>query len=722
MFVEVSVAVNYILSHLYSKLPRRRVDSFGEELQKHMCVKFQHHWYPNEPARESNFRCLSASGCYVDPLFSESATVSGLDWSEIQACLPEKLLLNVDPGYVACQYQQMSHTNYDYNRYPSNSQWPSSISLSSSGCSSASSNSSNSLVPSSIQMVHQVLYCIQEGWAAHNEMWPEVAVRSAKIEQEQGDQLATATALSVLVDAEDNIASDIGSRPTQYEKLSLTLQNLWSTISSKPEGLDINGEMHASDTGFNSMESSKLELSSGYEADQFNNNLIRASSENESESCLISPFTSDITGGTRPNGLSAKNEGPQTFSFLNKSSSDLQHIEKSNTNCARDCTMLGSNSSWGGTTMPQFQSRFEQQLNRLFGVPQTRMNSGYPSALIKNATNPFVQKSTSTPSFTAATFAQTKFGSTKLKNHAKRAPNRILSPTVAPPPIPSVPRESVLSTILGTNQRLPQASNVELFSFRRLQPNPLENSFSQALIKQPIPRETHFAVDCSNVERVSEDHSNSPSDSSSGSGEFRHLSFGAQPQATSSVVGARSPTTPNYCFHEPMKHGIKSVPNASAQWPRSLLQFCHENTSCSDDKCVSSLEWTQVASLPLSGQQDTWSGDKQEFGLVSSLNRDNHTGSISLAEDALLSARMVNLLLEDDNASDSIAPESGHIEDTAVLPSHSCEQTVVNYEPREMNALLDGAPVFSDTLLNATFDDALSASSEVTQQAGSQIQ
>ncbi|CAH8463618.1 unnamed protein product [Dicrocoelium dendriticum] len=453
MLVEVSVAVNYILSHLYSKLPRRRVDNFGEELEKHLCVKFQHHWYPNEPARESNFRCLSASGAYVDPLFSESAIVSGLDWSEIQACLPEKLLLNVDPGYVACQYQQTSHTNYDFNRYSSNTHWPSSISLSSSGCSSASSNSSTSLASSSVQMVHHVLYCIQEGWTTdHEKQLPEVAIRSAKVEQEHGDQLATAAALSVLVDAEDNATANTGGRSTQTTKPSLATQNLWGTMSSRPGSLDVNAEYHANDTGFNSMESSKLELSSGYEIDQFNTNLPWGQSEKESDSCSISPFISDIMGCTRSNGPHIKNEESQTLAFLNKSSSDLQHIEKLNTNCGRDCAVFGNNSSWTGVTIPQFSSRFEQQVHPLFGCPQVRVNSVYPTTLITNAANPFVQKSTSTPSFTAATFAQTKFGSTKLKNYAKRAPNRILSPTAAPQHIPTVSRESLLSTILGVNQ------------------------------------------------------------------------------------------------------------------------------------------------------------------------------------------------------------------------------------------------------------------------------
>lgn len=34
MHPELSVALNFLVSHLYNKLPRRRVDVFAEELEK----------------------------------------------------------------------------------------------------------------------------------------------------------------------------------------------------------------------------------------------------------------------------------------------------------------------------------------------------------------------------------------------------------------------------------------------------------------------------------------------------------------------------------------------------------------------------------------------------------------------------------------------------------------------------------------------------------------
>lgn len=49
MHIEVQVALNFVISYLYNKLPRRRVNIFGEELEKALKDKFQGHWYPEQP-------------------------------------------------------------------------------------------------------------------------------------------------------------------------------------------------------------------------------------------------------------------------------------------------------------------------------------------------------------------------------------------------------------------------------------------------------------------------------------------------------------------------------------------------------------------------------------------------------------------------------------------------------------------------------------------------
>lgn len=49
MHIEIQVALNFVISYLYNKLPRRRVNIFGEELEKALRDKFQGHWYPEKP-------------------------------------------------------------------------------------------------------------------------------------------------------------------------------------------------------------------------------------------------------------------------------------------------------------------------------------------------------------------------------------------------------------------------------------------------------------------------------------------------------------------------------------------------------------------------------------------------------------------------------------------------------------------------------------------------
>lgn len=51
MHIEIEVALNFIISYLYNKLPRRRVNIFGEELEKALKHKFQGHWYPEKPVK-----------------------------------------------------------------------------------------------------------------------------------------------------------------------------------------------------------------------------------------------------------------------------------------------------------------------------------------------------------------------------------------------------------------------------------------------------------------------------------------------------------------------------------------------------------------------------------------------------------------------------------------------------------------------------------------------
>lgn len=100
MHIEIQVALNFVISYLYNKLPRRRVNLFGEELDKALKQKFDGHWYPEKPFKGSAYRCLRV-GTPLDPVIEIAARESGVELNDIRENLPEELSIWVDPGEVS---------------------------------------------------------------------------------------------------------------------------------------------------------------------------------------------------------------------------------------------------------------------------------------------------------------------------------------------------------------------------------------------------------------------------------------------------------------------------------------------------------------------------------------------------------------------------------------------------------------------------------------------
>ncbi|CAN8002706.1 unnamed protein product, partial [Ixodes hexagonus] len=100
MQVEIQVALNFLVSFLYNKLPRRRVNQFAEELDRALRRKFRGHWYPDKPYRGSAFRCVKTSPP-LDPVFQVAARESGLDLRDVRENLPPDLSIWIDPGEVS---------------------------------------------------------------------------------------------------------------------------------------------------------------------------------------------------------------------------------------------------------------------------------------------------------------------------------------------------------------------------------------------------------------------------------------------------------------------------------------------------------------------------------------------------------------------------------------------------------------------------------------------
>jgi len=100
MHSEIQVALKFVISFLYNKLPRRRVNLFGEELENALRDKFQGHWYPDKPFKGSAYRCLKITDP-ADPVLNRAARESGNPITDIIENLPADLAVWIDPGEVS---------------------------------------------------------------------------------------------------------------------------------------------------------------------------------------------------------------------------------------------------------------------------------------------------------------------------------------------------------------------------------------------------------------------------------------------------------------------------------------------------------------------------------------------------------------------------------------------------------------------------------------------
>lgn len=100
MHLEIQVALNFVISYMYNKLPRRRVNILGEELERALKEKFQGHWYPDKPMKGSAYRCIK-TGDPIDPVLERASREAGMELREIRDNLPEDLAVWVDPGEVS---------------------------------------------------------------------------------------------------------------------------------------------------------------------------------------------------------------------------------------------------------------------------------------------------------------------------------------------------------------------------------------------------------------------------------------------------------------------------------------------------------------------------------------------------------------------------------------------------------------------------------------------
>lgn len=120
MHVEIQVALNFLISFLYNKLPRRRVNQFGEELENALKIKFEGHWYPEKPYKGSAYRCVRCTPPLDPTVFDTAARASGMDLTDIQENLPQELSIWVDPGEVSYRMSEKGPVKILYSEKTEN--------------------------------------------------------------------------------------------------------------------------------------------------------------------------------------------------------------------------------------------------------------------------------------------------------------------------------------------------------------------------------------------------------------------------------------------------------------------------------------------------------------------------------------------------------------------------------------------------------------------------
>ena len=136
--IEVTIATNYIISFLYNKLPRRRVDVFAEELSA--SIQSALHKKVNADLNQGlPFRMAISPPLEMDPVVTSAIRSSGLTVDEVAQELPLGFVIFIDSGEVS--YCLNSHQNVNAEPIPV---YSTRRGINEGGQSNSNSNSNNS--------------------------------------------------------------------------------------------------------------------------------------------------------------------------------------------------------------------------------------------------------------------------------------------------------------------------------------------------------------------------------------------------------------------------------------------------------------------------------------------------------------------------------------------------------------------------------------------------
>ena len=102
MQIEIKCALEFLLSYLYDKLPRRRVNLFGDELEKYLKLKLM--TSDSKICLNINFKQNNME--LIDPCLIAASKESAMDLKEILECWPIHLKLFIENGMVTYSLDQ----------------------------------------------------------------------------------------------------------------------------------------------------------------------------------------------------------------------------------------------------------------------------------------------------------------------------------------------------------------------------------------------------------------------------------------------------------------------------------------------------------------------------------------------------------------------------------------------------------------------------------------
>jgi protein Tob/BTG len=128
---EISVAERFLTQLLLDpEKPQLKIAAlvdFGLNLRHILILKYENHWYPLCPYRESEYRCIrlgkgssKTKNSEIDPVYIKTLSRCGITIEEFLNRMPENLTIWIDPGEVSYRIGECGKIKTLYETVASN--------------------------------------------------------------------------------------------------------------------------------------------------------------------------------------------------------------------------------------------------------------------------------------------------------------------------------------------------------------------------------------------------------------------------------------------------------------------------------------------------------------------------------------------------------------------------------------------------------------------------